>query len=137
MSNFIKPNQGPSIAGERLIEVYRSLDFNGFQAINRNRHLTSFRKRCLDWGLVDWSNAIAAEAGELCGKVKEVRRGDVTLEQQREEILKELADVITYADAMISYLGANTEQVLVAKFNEVSARDKVNYPPLRIVRGSE
>lgn len=37
-------------------------------------------------------------------------------------VLKELADVITYADALITHLGADTETVLLEKFDEVSKR---------------
>ncbi len=104
------------------------MTYRQFQMLNRLRSETHFGDRCVDWNIADWSNALAGEAGELCNWVKKVRRGDAPLEQLREAILKEAADVITYADAIISFLGADTETVLIDKFNEVSSRPGNGFP---------
>ena len=100
------------------------LSFKEFQALNRKRceeafHLVGDEKA---WSFDKWCLALAGEVGELCNCVKKALRGDYKLEDRREEILAELADIITYADLAISHLGADTEDVLMAKFVEVSGR---------------
>lgn len=97
------------------------MTFETFQEENARRCNEAFHP--VDaWPIENWALAIAGEAGELCNRVKKVIRGDYTLAEQRDEILKELADVITYCDLAITHLGADTAEVVIGKFNEVSAR---------------
>lgn len=95
------------------------MTFKEFQKLNKKRCDDVFESK---WPVQNWCLAIAGEAGELCNIVKKVIRGDFTLESKREEILLEVADVITYCDLLISELEADTEQVLMTKFNLVSMR---------------
>jgi NTP pyrophosphatase (non-canonical NTP hydrolase) len=96
------------------------LTFSQFQERNKRRCREGFDK---DLHTVEFfAIAIAGEAGELCNKIKKVMRGDVTMDEQRQEILKEVADVITYCDLLMSKLGAETDVELMRKFNEVSER---------------
>lgn len=97
------------------------MTFDEFQDLNARRCAAAWHP-VEDWPIQNWSLAIAGEAGELCNRVKNVVRGDFALSEQRGEILKELADVITYCDLAITRLGARTEDVLLAKFDEVSER---------------
>lgn len=100
--------------------------FTTFQDKNRNRCEGGFGHRVAYdepyWPLQNWCLAIAGEAGELCNLVKKTLRGDFTVEERREEILAELADVMTYCDLAISSLGANTGDTVRAKFDVVSKR---------------
>jgi NTP pyrophosphatase (non-canonical NTP hydrolase) len=43
-------------------------------------------------------------------------------EEARADILKEVADVICYADLLCSEMNANTGEVVMNKFDEVSKR---------------
>lgn len=102
--------------------------FDEFQEVNALRCATKFPS-CDDWTLNDWAVALSGEVGELCNILKKNRRGDKAYSLEgahgpatRREILKELADVITYADLMMTKLGANTRIELVDKFDEVSKR---------------
>ncbi len=75
-----------------------------------------------DWEPMVWIAAMVGEVGELANRVKKVKRGDVTLEEEKEEIGKEIADIQIYLD-ILAYqyrfdLGSLTRQ----KFNEVSDR---------------
>ena len=79
-----------------------------------------------DWPVQNWALAIAGEAGELCNLVKKALRGDFPLEEKRQEILEEIADVITYCDLLMSRLGADTATEVRRKFDIVSQR--VGYP---------
>lgn len=101
---------------------YSSYDrtFNSFQELNAERCREAFNENLHD--IPFFSIAIAGEAGELCNIVKKVMRGDFPIEQVRKEVLDELADIITYCDLMITKLNANTEEVLMRKFDEVSQR---------------
>jgi NTP pyrophosphatase (non-canonical NTP hydrolase) len=88
---------------------------------------------CGDWSPADWSNAMAGEAGELlevllplitkvnsiCNLTKKVQRGD---EMSMEEIGKEIADVVIYADLLSHRLGIDLSDAVRKKFDEVSAR---------------
>ena len=75
-----------------------------------------------DWVLSTWCNAILGELGELANLVKKVERGDLTLDEAREALGKECADVATYLDILAFRLGVDLGQATLDKFNEVSER---------------
>lgn len=107
------------------------LTFDAFQQLNALRSGTRFGLNS-DWTLNDWAVALAGEVGELCNLLKKDRRGlaiderfDLNgpyCELARKNVISELADVITYADLIMTKLGANTSIELIGKFNEVSRR---------------
>ena len=79
-----------------------------------------------DWSLNDWYTALMGEAGELGSILKQVRRGDLTLDEARESIGKEIADVVTYLDILAKQCDLDLGAVTVSKFNEVSRRIDVD-----------
>ena len=99
----------------------KSLRFKEFQEVNDLRCKTSFHGSD-GWPVPMWCLAIAGEAGELCNLVKKVERGDFTLESVRQQVLEEVADVITYCDLLMTQLGADTAEEVARKFNIVSER---------------
>lgn len=98
------------------------LTFSKFQELNKNRCNTVFHKENEWWAPELWGLAICGEAGELANLLKKVVRGDFTLEERREEIEDEIADVLTYCDLLTTRIGSSTETILMRKFNKVSAR---------------
>jgi len=72
-----------------------------------------------DWSATDWACAMAGECGEVCNKVKKLRRGEMIT---RKDIGEELADVIIYADLLAARMGIELGEEVVAKFNKVSAK---------------
>lgn len=99
------------------------MTFQEFQRVNQLRCSEAFHNHgAKGWPLEMWSLALAGEAGELCNLVKKIRRGDYLLTEKREAVLKELADVITYADLAITHLDGDTGEEIQAKFEEVSQR---------------
>lgn len=102
------------------------LTFREFQLMNQLRceeafgHAVAFDNET--WPLQNWALAIAGEAGELANVVKKVLRGDHTVAEAREDILREAADVMTYCDLLITSLYADTGETVMAKFREVSKR---------------
>ena len=103
-----------------------TLTFEDFQEMNRRRCEGGFGHGVAwddpVWPLQNWALAIAGESGELCNLIKKCLRGDFTIEEKRQEILDELADVITYCDLAISSLNADTGSAVIAKFDVVSKR---------------
>lgn len=75
-----------------------------------------------DWSLLEWAGALCGEAGELANLLKKVRRGDITLDEARPAIGKELADNVIYLDLIAQQAGIDLGAATVAKFNEVSVR---------------
>lgn len=75
-----------------------------------------------DWALSAWSNAVCGELGEAANLIKKIERGDFTLEEAREELGKELADVVTYLDILAFRAGIDLGQATMDKWNEVSIR---------------
>jgi len=81
------------------------------------------------WGLTDWSNALAGEAGEVCGFTKKAKRqlpGDPALDDIKHNIALELADVVIYADILASKIGISLGEAVREKFNIVSERRESN-----------
>ena len=110
-------------------EAREATTFRAFQERNRRRcendergfgHAVAFDNPV--WPIQNWALAIAGEAGELANLVKKCLRGDFTVMEKRDEILAELADVMTYCDLAISSLGADTAETILRKFKEVSRR---------------
>lgn len=79
-----------------------------------------------DWKLSAWCNAVCGELGEAANIIKKIERGDFTLEEGRNDLANELADVVTYLDILAMRAGINLEQAVIDKFNEVSERVNAN-----------
>jgi NTP pyrophosphatase (non-canonical NTP hydrolase) len=86
------------------------------------RRCNEYFKTCADWTPADWMTALTGEQGELANLLKKIRRGDFTLEEKREEVAKEIADVAIYLDLLASKLGIDLGKAVREKFNEVSDR---------------
>lgn len=75
-----------------------------------------------DWTLSDWMTALTGEVGEAANYIKKWRRGDLTREELRPLVAKELADILAYTDLLASQLDIDLGETMIAKFNEVSQR---------------
>lgn len=126
MTDSRKHIVGPT---ERREEI--ALTFAQLRAANRAR-LPLFKNRRgepahsepdgSDWLLSAWSNAVCGELGEAANLIKKIERGDMTLDEARAELGKELADVVTYLDILAFRAGVDLGAATIAKFNEVSER---------------
>ncbi len=110
----------------------QGLDLQTLRQANVKRCEQSFGS-CREWSPADWSNAMAGEAGELlelllplivktntiCNLTKKIQRGD---EISLEEVGKEIADVVIYADLLSHNLGIELSDAIRKKFDEVSVR---------------
>ncbi len=75
-----------------------------------------------NWQPAHWMNALVGEVGECANLIKKVDRGDLSLEEARDKIGKEIADIQCYLDLLAMKLGLDLGEVTVKKFNEVSDR---------------
>ena len=75
-----------------------------------------------DWSNAQWLNAVTGELGELANLIKKTDRGDFTIDEAREDLGRELADVVTYLDILAFRLDIDLGQAVRNKFNEVSDR---------------
>ena len=75
-----------------------------------------------DWSIAEWLQAAVGEVGELANVLKKVRRGDLTMDEAKADISKELADVVIYWDILAKQLGVDLGEAVRQKFNEVSRR---------------
>lgn len=75
-----------------------------------------------DWSDAEWLQAVTGELGELANLMKKVRRGDLSADEARVELGKELADVQIYLDILAFRLGVDLGEATRTKWNEVSDR---------------
>lgn len=96
------------------------MDFKDLQKANLERCEKSFHG-INEWSPTDWATAVAGECGEMCNLIKKLRRGENI---DMDEIGKELADLVIYADLLATRLGLSLGECVKNKFNEVSDRVK-------------
>jgi Predicted pyrophosphatase len=75
-----------------------------------------------DWTPNDWMTAVTGEVGEAANVLKKVRRGDLSMDEARESLGKEFADIVTYLSILAMQCGVDLGDAVTNKFNEVSAR---------------
>lgn len=80
-----------------------------------------------DWNIVDRSNELAGEAGELANLCKKIRRDKLGMTSEDipvliDKIRDELADVIITADLLAMDLGIDLGREVNRKFNKSSEK---------------
>lgn len=107
------------------------LSFRTLRAVNRAR-LPLFRDAHFrvvhadslgaDWSDAQWLQALVGEIGEYANLKKKVERGDLTEDEARADLARELADVAIYLDILSLRLGIDLGEAVRSKFNETSAK---------------
>jgi NTP pyrophosphatase (non-canonical NTP hydrolase) len=99
------------------------MTFKEFQKMNRAREgVIHYLIGGEAWTPADWCLAIAGEVGELANILKKIKRHDCPLDSVRDKIKKEVADIITYADHLMTCVEGDTEEELQKKFDEITQR---------------
>lgn len=81
-----------------------------------------------DWPVVNYTNAMAGEAGEACNVATKINRGDFTADdgtiedRAKKKLADELADTIIYADLAAARAGIDLGKAIREKFNETSVK---------------
>lgn len=100
------------------------ITIRAFSEANAARCETAYHD-VADWNALEWAGCAAGEVGEaanLCKKLRRKGRDHQGTDVERQAIGKEIADAVTYLDLLATALGMNLDEILVAKFNEVSER---------------
>ena len=95
------------------------LTFKNLRIANVERCEHSFGNKIEEWSPTDWGCALAGEAGELCNKLKKMRRGESV---PLKDVADEIADTVIYCDLLAERLGINLDEAVISKFNEVTHR---------------
>lgn len=106
-----------------------ALTFDYIREMNKERS-KDWHRDSKPWTVADWSNAAAGEMGEVCNKVKKLRRIETGMTVQRSQsadpdvirgqIGEEVADTFLYLDLLCAHLGIDMELAILHKFNRVS-----------------
>lgn len=111
-----------------------SINLIEFSKINKQRSM-KFMGGSLDlWSESDWGVAAGGEMGEVCDGIKKLNRirmgvhsnnprAQVSEQQMKEHILKEIGDTVTYLDLLAQRMGSDLETCLRTAFNTVSQRE--------------
>src|SRR3990167_10492829 len=75
---------------------------------------------CKNWNHLHFTMAVTGELGELCNILKKVERGSYTMEEKKQEIADELADIQIYLDNLATSLGVDLGTATRSKFNSRS-----------------
>lgn len=75
-----------------------------------------------DWSLAQWCNAVTGELGETANIIKKIDRGDITLDEARNSLADEIADIQTYLDILAYQAKINLGMATRRKWNAVSER---------------
>lgn len=75
-----------------------------------------------DWSLGDWMTACVGELGEAANVLKKIRRGDLTLDEARPELVTEFADVVIYLDILAKQAGIDLGRAVMDTFNAKSIK---------------
>lgn len=73
-----------------------------------------------EWIPAQWSNAVMGEVGEMAGLIKNMDRGECTLDEVRPALSREMADVAIYLDILAHRCGIDLGESVRTKFNEKS-----------------
>ena len=97
-----------------------ALTFDELRRVNVERcEGPTFAHKVGDWSALEWAGAMCGEAGEAANLCKKIRRGE---DVSHDDVGRELADVVAYADLLAASLGLDLGYWVARKFNEVSIR---------------
>ncbi len=74
-----------------------------------------------DWCRAQWCNAVTGELGEAANLIKKIERGDFSLDEARDDLGRELADIMGYLDIMAFRFGIDLGAVAGAASLEMGA----------------
>lgn len=77
---------------------------------------------CSHWTLSDWFMAMTGEVGEAANIAKKILRGDFTVDEGRDKLASELADIQAYLDLLAHNAGIDLGKATAAKWDEVAKR---------------
>ncbi len=105
------------------------MDFNDYQQRAEKFDLNPQMAR--DDKIVICSLGIAGEGGEVADHIKKALRGDCSLEEKKEDVLKEMGDVLWYLALLAKAYDTTLEDVARLNINKLASRNE-----RKVMRGS-
>ncbi len=72
--------------------------------------------------IILWTLGITGESGEVADHLKKALRGDCSIEDKKEDLIKEIGDVMWYGALLADELGVSLEEVAKININKLSSR---------------
>ncbi len=72
--------------------------------------------------IISGALGLTGEAGEFADIIKKIKRGDYTLEEKREELLKELGDVMWYVTQVANDMGTDIGTIADINVKKIESR---------------
>ena len=69
-----------------------------------------------------WTLGITGESGEVADHLKKALRGDCSIQDKKEDLIKEIGDVMWYGALLADELGVSLEEVAKININKLSSR---------------
>lgn len=100
------------------------MTFAEFAAANRKRCEApdGFGRKVGPESSMPMTLGLGEEAGEVLGKVRALLEFSKRKKATVQDVLDEIADVVSYADLLAQCMGSTLEAALIAKWNRVSER---------------
>lgn len=103
-----------------IINLQKQFDSNHASAFPWDEKITDNNLEILEFLLV----AFAGEFGEVSNIVKKIVRGDYSLDEKRDEISEEIADMFAYLIKLSYQLNIDLEESYIKKVNKNQERFK-------------
>lgn len=104
------------------------MNFNEYQkkALSTDLGAGKSNKYAHDPAYVDKILSFVGEAGEVAEKYKKIIRdkGGVISEEDRQEIIKEIGDVLWYIAVLANYLGVTLDELAQTNLDKLASRKK-------------
>jgi NTP pyrophosphatase (non-canonical NTP hydrolase) len=93
--------------------------------LNFNAYQTAAKKTAVypdDAKVVYPAMGLAGEAGEVCNKIKKITRGDVKLDEIKDDLAGEIGDVLWYVSALCSDMDLSLGDVARLNLDKLNGR---------------
>jgi NTP pyrophosphatase (non-canonical NTP hydrolase) len=97
------------------------LNFNAYQAAAKKTTIYPD-----DAKVVYPAMGLAGEAGEVCNKIKKITRGDVKLDEIKDDLAGEIGDVLWYVSALCSDMDLSLGDVARLNLDKLNGRLEKN-----------
>ncbi len=97
------------------------MNFNDYQKKAKSFSVTDSELSKKD-RMVIWTLGVTGEAGEVADHLKKALRGDCSIEDKREDLIKEIGDVMWYLALLADELNISLDEVAKINIDKLTSR---------------
>ena len=105
------------------------MNFNEYQKVAKSFDFSGNLSR--EEKIVIWALGVAGEGGEVADHIKKALRGDCSLKEKKEDVLKEMGDVLWYLALLAKAYDTTLEDVAHINISKLASRNE-----RKVMRGS-